>query len=199
MSLETILEAISAAGDQAVAEIEAATAAQIVIIQAEAEAQAVVAQRTARQTALQPLLNERYRRLQQAKLQALRLVSAAQEARVAAVLQATEARLTRLCDEPAYPTILRRLVSEALAALGETVAGSPPLVYLRPGDAVWAQPVFEAHGLQPRLADLTDGWGGVIVASHDGRVIVDNTLKARFERALPTLRQLLTPENDGGL
>lgn len=195
MSLSTILDAITASGNAAVAALGAEVDRQAAVIRAEAQIEAAAAQQAEQQAALQPLVNERYRRLQQARLQALRVVSAAQETLINTILEQTEERLATSSADPTYPAILRRLVTEALEALGSEIAGGQPIARVRLGDVALIQTQFSE--LMPHLEATLEGWGGVILTSSDGRVVVDNRLETRFERALPHLRQALARRLNG--
>jgi len=108
--------------------------------------------------------------------------------------------------EPGYPLILRRLVEEAIHALGPLPAGrsasSPPsapqhlsdggeedlpALEVDPRDEVLLHHILDDLGLDLSIMPTLRCWGGVVARSGDGRVVVTNTLEARLERATPFL------------
>ncbi|MBI3962024.1 MAG: hypothetical protein HY335_04650 [Deinococcus sp.] len=196
MSLESILAAIEASGEVEVARLGAEAAARAQQIVAEAELKAVAIQEAARQ----PAAGERARRLHQAKLVALRLVGEVRQRLVEAALAETRRRLASARASPDYA--LRLLIQEALSALGSAeLAGGWPLVEVDPRDEALARRILDELGVDLAIVSALHCWGGVVVRSGDGRVVVTNTLEARLERAIPFLRRDLaiflrdSPEN----
>jgi len=61
-----------------------------------------------------------------------------------------------------------------------------------PQDRDLIEATIAKTGLDLKVDYVLDSWGGVIVQSHDQRVVVVNTLEARLERALPYLRRYLS-------
>jgi vacuolar-type H+-ATPase subunit E/Vma4 len=53
--------------------------------------------------------------------------------------------------------------------------------------------------LDLQVVSSLQGWGGVVVTSGDGRIVVNNTLESRLERATPFLRQDLMAFIEEGL
>ncbi len=198
MSLEAILNAIEASGEQELVQLEQETEARIQQILAEAEQKAAMRQDLARQTAVSPAAGERARRLHQARLEALRIVAMSRDQLVASVVEQTRRRLTKLHDEPIYARVLRELIEEAIRVLGDEeinskTAGSSqqPWLEIDARDERLVREILPDLGLDLVIRTTLDCWGGVAVYSGDGRIVVTNTLETRLERATPYLRQEL--------
>jgi len=195
MSLETILQKITASGEAELIELQQETGAQIQEILAEAEKEVAERREAARQEVLQPVSGECARRTHKAKLEALQLVGHARDEVVAEALAQVEACLRQLRHSPQYAAILNRLVEEAVQVLGEEElneksATNPCLLELaidRRDESLWT----DLLALELNVVTSLDSWGGLILRSGDGRIIVTNTLEARLERATPYLRQEL--------
>jgi vacuolar-type H+-ATPase subunit E/Vma4 len=197
MSLEVILAAIEAAGQAKLARVQADLDNQLAQIAVEAETAAHAHQAEAARRALVPAGRERARLLHNARLESLRLTGQTRQALVAAALAATQQQLSGMRELPGYPDLLRRLMVEALAALGpEEAEGHPPHVCVDARDEAAARACLSANGslAHATLEASLDCWGGVIVRSGDGRIVIDNRLEARLERATPILRRVLAAE-----
>lgn len=94
-----------------------------------------------------------------------------------------EAALEGARAQAHYPAALEALLLEAWAACPDARE-----VRVDPRDADLARAVVTEHGLMARLEPSLRTWGGVAVASEDGRVVVDDTLEQRWRRAEPALR-----------
>jgi vacuolar-type H+-ATPase subunit E/Vma4 len=196
MSLETILDTIAASGEAELRELRREANATIQEILDEAEQTAAERNESTRQAAVQPVSGERARRLHQAKLRALRIVGEARDELAANALVRVRRRLIELRDEPVYANILRHLTEDAIKALGEeelnylgVVGTSRPEVEVDLRDQEKLQDILRALKLDLTVMSTLNSWGGVIVRSGDGRVVVTNTFESRLERAMPFLRQ----------
>jgi vacuolar-type H+-ATPase subunit E/Vma4 len=192
MSLEVILEAIRSAGEARLLEVEAHARAQAAEIQSETSRAAQQIQEKSRASAAAPTFQERARIIHRAHFEALKATGSTLEGLVDTTLDRVRQELAVIRMDDSYPTILRKLVQEALAEL----EGSPEEV---------GKVRLEADGrdrslLENILQDLRlnlpvsyklNCWGGLIAKSEDERVTVINTLEARLERATPFLRQSL--------
>lgn len=190
MSLEAILAAIAAAGAESAAQVRAEGETHAREILAAAEPLAAARHAAARAEALQPAGGERARLLHRARLEALGLVAAARDGHVAAALAALEQRLASLRTARDYPLVLRRLTEEALAAL-DVAPGDrePPQLMVDPRDRDLLERSLHDLGLPLAVEPALETWGGLVAHSADGRIVVNNTLEARLERALPFLRR----------
>lgn len=190
MSLQAILDAIAASGTAATEQIAAEAEATADRLLTEAQETAATRRSAAYRQALAPLAGARAQRRQKARLAAGQRVLEARECLVTEALAATERRLTRFRERSAYAGVLARLVAEAVAALqGED---GPPRIAADPRDADLLAPILVDLDLPATAVAYTlTCWGGVVVSSEDGRIVIDNTLASRLARAEPELRQRL--------
>lgn len=184
MSLEPILAAIRAEGAAALAELQRSTADQVNAILQEGERAAQQRREAARQAACEPAAAEVRHIVEEARAQALQITAAAGDALLQSLLTAMRARLQEVRDAPDYAQIWQRLAREAVRGLGDEESAGATLV-VDPRDLDLATPMAR-RGLQ--ILPELDCAGGVTVRSRDGRIVVDNTLEARLERALPAVR-----------
>ena len=200
MSLEMILASIESAGEAEISRlsIEAESRARQAL--EAADRKAANAREEARRAALRPAAAERARRLHQAKLEALRTVGAVRQRLIETMLSETRRRLADLRADPDYPLILSRLTTEATAALGEAELRNGRVVLeIDPRDERHISHFLNELGFNLEVVSSLHGWGGVVVTSGDGRIVVNNTLEARLERATPFLRQDLAAFIEEGL
>jgi V/A-type H+-transporting ATPase subunit E len=190
MSLEVILASIESAGEAELAGLRLTAESRARQILEAAELKAAIAREEARRAALWPAAAEQARRLHQAKLEALRIVGEIRTQLFETTLIEIRRRLAELRADPDYPLILRRLLAEALDALGEVEQQHGRVVVeIDPCDAQYLYPILNDLHLNLQVVSTLQGWGGVVIASGDGRVVVNNTLESRLERAIPFLRQ----------
>jgi len=192
MSLEAILAAVVASGEAEITRlrVEAESRAQQVL--AEAERKAAAIREGARRAALVPSAGERAQRLHQAKLEALQTTGEVRNSFVNAALSEARQRLTNFRKDARYPGVLRRLTEEALSALGtERADGDRPVLEIDPRDERLLRCILDELGLDLSVLPSLGCRGGVVARSGDGRIVVTNTLEARFQRAEPLLRREL--------
>ncbi len=137
-------------------------------------------------------MGERARILHHARLEALRIVGDVRETLVDTALDQTRGRLASIRLDTCYPAVLRRLTEEAFNELGvsiEEIGKTRLEADLR--DRTLAERILFDLGLDLTVSCELDCWGGLIVRSEDGRVVIVNTLEARLERAAPYLRRYL--------
>jgi vacuolar-type H+-ATPase subunit E/Vma4 len=191
LSLQAILTAIYAAGENQIDEIATRARAQVAELLAQAEIDGQRLRKETHAQAIQPAAAERARILHQARLEAMQIVGDAREALVDMALSRTRERLTELRSDPAYPATLSRLTEEALAELGssEITAGARLKADLR--DRKLLEDLLV--DLEPDLPIVYElhGWGGIVAESEDSRIVVTNGLESRLERAIPFLRLYL--------
>jgi V/A-type H+/Na+-transporting ATPase subunit E len=200
MSLEVILASIESSGEAEIERLRTAAESRVQQILEAAERKAVIVREQARRTALWPAAAERARRLHQAKLEALRTVGEIRNQLVETSLIETRRRLADLRADPDYPLILRRLIAEAIDALGDTeLHGGRVVLEIDPHDESHVYPILNDLGINLQVVASLQGWGGVVVTSGDGRVVVNNTLESRLERATPLLRQDLAAFLEEGM
>jgi vacuolar-type H+-ATPase subunit E/Vma4 len=189
VSLDAILDAIEASGAAEVARQQAETEARAQQILDEAAAEAAARREATRRAARWPAFGIRSRKMHHAQLEALHAASAARDQLIDETLAEVRARLADIRADPGYPDILRRLIREAAAVLGDEAAeSSSPRLEVDPRDELLVRPVLDALGLQAEVRLSLRSWGGVIARSGCDRITATNTLEARLERAVPFLR-----------
>jgi vacuolar-type H+-ATPase subunit E/Vma4 len=102
--------------------------------------------------------------------------------------------------DASYPAVLRRLMEEALEELGvspEEVGKTH--IEADPHDRKVMEDILFELGLDLPVDYELDCWGGLIVKSEDGRVVIVNTVEARLEQATPYLRRHLAAFFEDGL
>jgi vacuolar-type H+-ATPase subunit E/Vma4 len=192
MGLKAILESIRTAGEAQVREIEIQAYNQSRVILADARLEAQQIEEQARDTAVAPAYRERARILQRARLEALRLTGNVRESLLDTVLDQTRGRLLGMRSDPTYPESLRRLTQQALAELEESQGEQvQPRLSADPRDQNCLESILDEMGLEPPVNYDIECRGGLIVKSHNSRIVVINTFEARLERATPALRRLL--------
>ena len=192
MSLQAILGAIQASGEDQACEIEARAQVQVGEILAEAQAEAQRLRDEARAVAAAPAGSERARILHQARLEALQIVGDTREALVDAALSRTKEYLAGMRSNAAYLATLRRLAEEALTELGPLEEAGGARLEADPRDRELLEGLLLDLRLELAISYELNGWGGLIVKSEDGRVVVINSLETRLERAIPYLRGYLS-------
>lgn len=192
MSLEAILEAISAAGDAQVSEIEERARTQVYEILANARVEAEDIEEEAYNTAFAPAAKERARIIHRARLEAMRIVGEAREALIDTTLERTRGALAGLRTDRLYRDVLCRLIEEALAELRSSLEfDAKTRLEADRRDRELLESLLSHMIVDLEVSYTQDCWGGLIARSEDGRVVVDNLLETRLERAIPFLRQYL--------
>jgi len=191
MSLQAILERIQTAGDAQVQVIEqeAQTRASAILAQAYIEAEQIEAEALANAGA--PGNAERARILHRARLDALHILGEVRENLVDTAVARTRERLASLRADPWYPEVLHTLTEEALEKLAVSEGNAQPKMQADPRDMALLQSILHSLKLNIPVRYDLNSWGGLIVASTDGRVVVINTLEARLEQAMSFLRRHL--------
>jgi V/A-type H+-transporting ATPase subunit E len=192
MGLEAILQAISAAGDAEVRQIEARACTQEEEILADAWRESAQVKEKAFNAAVTPVARESSRIIHEAKLEMLYRMGNVRETLVDTALERGQARLAGIRAKAIYPRVLRQLVNEALVEIASS-SGESGRVFLEidPRDRVLIDQILSAMKLNLPILDNLNCWGGLIARSEDDRVVVINTLEARLERATPSLRRYL--------
>jgi V/A-type H+/Na+-transporting ATPase subunit E len=181
MALTDLLQAIEseADADRARAADEAAAAAAAVVEDARRDAGALEAELTDAGAAECRRAAEHERAL--ARLDAAATIRSAREAAFVSLLSGIRAELAAVRETSAYPKLFHALVAESRAALPDARE-----LHVDPLDADLAGTVAPDLRIEPTL----DTWGGVELASDDGRTIRD-TLEERLANAELVLRQRL--------
>jgi vacuolar-type H+-ATPase subunit E/Vma4 len=191
MPLENILQALEAETERLVTEIAQATQAEIDRILGEARAEAAVVRQKHIAAIKAPLRAEQARILNQAKLEALQIVLGTREELIRAGLEAAARLLAERASAQQYPDLLQQLTAEAVAALGVNEV----CLRVRSSDMKLMDDIVQrldisatvTGGLEDNEAMAGNG-GGVVAATHDGRISLINTPTARLSRAADLYR-----------
>ena len=193
MSLDAILAAIDASGQAEITQVRSETAARVQAILDQARLKATAARAQALQSTLQPVAGDCARQLYRARLEALQIVGDVRNQLLEMALAETRQRLARLGADPDYPRILAELVKESIDVLADDEAGGNNLMLeVNRRDEGLVRHIAGALGHDIEIVCTLDGWGGAMARSGDDRIVVNNTLEARLERATPWLRQELS-------
>lgn len=192
MSLSAILESIRASGDAQVAAIETQAYEQSRHLLANARMEAQLIEDQSRNMAIAPAFKERARILHRARLEALQVVGGARESLVDAALDQLRGRLVGLRSDASYPAVLRRITHEALAELEDSLQDLAQVTLMAdPRDRALVENILHDMGLNTPVNYELECIGGLIASSVDGEIVVINTLEARLDRAIPSLRRYL--------
>lgn len=192
MSLEAILQAIHLSGESEVQEIKrrARNQANELLESARLEAQKIEENVCSKE--ILPAYRERARIIHQARSGSMRVVGNAREVLIDKALDRARGHLAGIRSDPVYPTVLRKLIQETLAELEDTLEDIQlSRLEADPRDRTLLEEIL--GDMQPVLPVeySMDCWGGIIAKSGDDRVVIINTLEARFNRAAPFLRRYL--------
>lgn len=200
MGLHAILTVIREKGNSRVQEIIQRAQEQAEEMLAEARQEAEIIAKQARTTAARPAAKERARIAHHARLEALRVFGNVRESLIDAALDQTRGRLATIRAESFYPWVLRNLTKEALVEL-EASLGEISCAHLEADiqDRALLETILIEMELDPEVDYNLNSWGGIIARSEDNRVVVINTLEARFDRAAPRMRRYLGALFEGEL
>jgi vacuolar-type H+-ATPase subunit E/Vma4 len=190
MSLEAILQAITASGDEQVSQIEEQARAQVEEILAGARQEAAKVKAKAFYNAVAPAARERLRILHMAKLEVLHATGGLRETLINTALEGAGSRLSGFRAQAAYREMLLRLTREALAEIKSSSGESrAACLEIDPRDTPVMDAILAELGLDLQVKECLECWGGLVASSQDGRLVVINTLEARLKRATPYLRR----------
>jgi V/A-type H+-transporting ATPase subunit E len=192
MSLSGILEAIHLSGEAQVQEIEKQASQEANKLLANTRLQVKQIKEDVCAKEVVPAYRERARIFHRARLESLRISGNVREALVDEALDRARAHLAGIRSDPVYPTVLRKLIQETMAELEGTLED----IHLSrleadPRDRELLEQILDDLRLNLPVEYGLACWGGLIAKSSDGRVVIINTLEARFNRAAPFLRRYL--------
>jgi len=192
MSLNAILEAIHLSGETQVKDIERHAFDQANELLASARLEAQQIEEDVRAKEVMPAYRERARIFHQARLESLRIVGNARESLVDEELDCARGHLSGIRSDPVYPMVLCRLIQETLVELEGTLEDIQlSQLEADPRDRVLLGQILDDMRLNLSVEYRLNCWGGLVAKSSDSRVIIINTLEARFNRAAPFLRRYL--------
>ena len=192
MSLSAILEAIHLSGEAQVQEIErcAFDEANELLANTRLEVKRIQEEICAKE--VMPAYRERARIFHRARLESLQITGNVREELIDETLDRARGRLAGMRSDPVYPLVLDSLVRETLAELDDTLE-EIHLAQLAADqrDKGLLECILDNMGLNLSVEYSLNCWGGLVAKSSDGRVVIINTLEARFDRAVPFLRRHL--------
>jgi len=192
MSLGAILEAIHLSGETQVQEIEKQIYDQANESLADARLQAEQIEEDACAKEVMPSYGERARISHHARLESLRIIGKAREALVDEALDRAQGHMAGIRSDPDYPMVLGKLIRETMAEIEGTLED----IHLSrleadPRDRELLEQILADMKLNLSVEYSLTCWGGLVAKSSDGRLVIINTLEARFNRAASFLRRYL--------
>lgn len=189
MGLEGILGVIERDCAARHGEIETRCSAEIDDFLAGAREKADRVRRAACEEIAGPAERDRLGQLHAARLDALQMVEAARSEILELVLARIREGLAGARRSPGYQDLLERLLEQALAELaGSLEPGEAARLSADPDDLDLVEGYLRSVDPRPAVDYDRKCLGGVRAMSPDGRILVDNTLETRLERAWPSLR-----------
>lgn len=197
MSLEAVLKAIEAEGEQRIQQMKSDSEQRIrrmlkeTTDQAEKNSQAWIAHREKEAHA------ESMRILRHAQYEANLLRNQTQNQMIDEALQAVEQMFSTIREEPYYKDILYRLLIEAWEMLQPSLGkNEKPRLEADPRDKKLLTALLTELELVSDIGSLTTHYilqcaGGLNLTSEDCCIVVHNTVEFRYKRALPILRRYL--------
>lgn len=193
MALAELLAALKAEAAAEEDRVDAETSAEVARIDTAAHAEADLFHKQALRAAEDELRREAETRRARARLAAAAVVRQAREDAFHECLAKVRRRLETVRESASYPTLLRALLRESLAAL-------PAATVLRVDsrDERLAADLLAELDVELELVATLETAGGVEVARGEDRV-VRNTVEERFANAEPTLRLLFARAQEVGV
>jgi V/A-type H+/Na+-transporting ATPase subunit E len=184
MALSDLLAGLKAEAAAEDARLDAETRAEATRIDREAHDEARILQEEALLAVEDELREAAEARRARARLGAAAAVRQAREEAFHAFLAEVRRRLDAIRESPSYPSVLRALLREGLAALP-----APGVLRVDPRDERAAADLLAELGAEVEIAGTLETAGGVELARGEDR-IVRNTVEERFANAEPALRLL---------
>ena len=184
MSLVDLLAGLEAEAAVETARLETETREEADRIVEAARAEARTLQEQAVQAVEGEVQQEAERRRALARLAAAEALREAREETFREFRAEVRARLDTLRESAAYPSVLRALIRESLAALPAAT-----VLLVDPRDERLAAGLLAELGASPQVSAALETAGGVDLARGDGRT-VRNTVEERLANAEPALRLL---------
>jgi len=184
MALSDLLAGLKAEAAAEDARLDAETRAEATRIDRQAHDEARILKEEALRAVEDELREAAEARRVRARLDAAAAVRQAREDAFREFLAEVRRRLDAIRESPSYPSVLRALLHEGLAAL--PAAG---LLRVDPRDERAAADLLAELGAEVEIAGSLETAGGVELARGEDR-IVRNTVEERFANAEPALRLL---------
>lgn len=178
MAIEDIFRALEEQADDEVNRILHAATVQADAIEHEARDEAERITNAKIQAADAAVQNKATKAVNFARLQVKRDLAEVRDNAVDAVFDEAAKRLAAMRGTPEYERIFTELLKEASAR-----AGGECEIRVGPEDADLAKKVASDLGLTFSVVPTLDAIGGVIVSTHEGRVVHDNAFESRLHKA----------------
>ncbi|MDH3298918.1 MAG: V-type ATP synthase subunit E [Acidimicrobiia bacterium] len=186
MALDAILASIESDGENVIGELEDTAARRVAALEDKARAEATRVEQDAAAGRSRVAEQEAARLVDRARLEARRASLEAVETAYQEALVDLRTRLSSLRGTGSYPTILARLLDEALSLLPDATR-----VDVDPADVELVESLLaERDRAGVEVTASSPRWGGLELRTADGRVL-HNTFESRLERADRLLRQLV--------
>jgi vacuolar-type H+-ATPase subunit E/Vma4 len=176
----------TAAAGEAARQMESARARGEALLES-ARADVVAARQRSRREAELTVRAEQARLESEARLRAAIEVGNARNSLVHQAFSTAEQALRDAWASEGYPFALKTLLHEALE---EFAAGQALVVQCHPRDLSLITRLAADLDRPTSVEASLSGWGGVVVHDATGRIVADDTLERRFQRA----RELLWPQ-----
>ncbi|MFP3853952.1 MAG: V-type ATP synthase subunit E [Anaerolineales bacterium] len=123
--------------------------------------------------------------LQQARMEAMKTIGAARGEMAERVLSQVEKRLRQVRQRANYPDFLKSQAQAAANSLGDD---GPIRFQADARDRDVLEGWLQAKGIEAETAYDIETWGGLIAASHDGRIEIDSRMEARLAQVEESIR-----------
>ena len=187
MALNDILQVINADANREVAAIRSAAEEATAVRLQEAETEAAAVHQRILAEAQAAAEQQAARLLHRARLETLRHRVEVQETAFRMAVGRARESLESARERSDYDALLGALLDESLSGFDE-----PVTIVVHPDDAVVMRSILQDRGGSEYTVETSAEVSmGVVVRSQDGRIVIENTLHSRLERALPDLRAQL--------
>lgn len=178
MAIEDIFRALDEQADEEVNRILHAATVQADAIEHEAREEAERITKAKIEAAEAAVRNKATKAVNSARLQVRRDLAEVRDNAVDAVFDEAAKQLAAMRGTPEYERIFTELLKEA----SERIDGECE-IRVAPEDADLAKKAASGLGLTFTVVPALESIGGVIVSTHEGRVVHDNTFESRLHKA----------------
>lgn len=178
MAIEDIFKALEEQADQEVNQILHVATVQSDAVEHEArdEAERITAAKI--EAADSAVRTKATKAVNAARLQVRRDLAAVRDHAVDAVFEEASSRLAAMHGTAAYERVFAALAKEALADVDTECE-----IQVAAPDAALAKKVAGELGVAAEVSPTLDSIGGLVVSTHDGRVVFRNTFESRLLKA----------------
>ncbi|MBI1882942.1 MAG: hypothetical protein HYS08_01885 [Chlamydiae bacterium] len=160
---------------------EAESEAKQILKKAEEEASKIRAEILSKSKRIMDL--EEAKAIGNARTQANRLLLEARQKEIEKIFQTSREKILQLSQEVDYSELLLNLIQESLIGVSGKIVAE-----VSPNDVKLAQDLFKRLKREAQIQANPKISKGVIISTEDHRLRIENTLEARFEKALNALK-----------